>query len=503
MMKKTHLTGPWTMLFALILPAAAPAGDLDNLFNLRNARTRRVSSANPEWRNTNQDRHTLPAGETLTLAELQGPGVIRHIWFTIAAPSGWGRWLTMRMYWDGQEEPAVETPIGDFFAVGHGALASVDSLPVAVSSEGRALNCYWPMPFAKSAKITLTNDSREPARAIYDYIDYEEVDELPPATAYFHAQYRQEYPAKIGEDYLILDAEGRGHYVGTVLSAALRTPGWFGEGDDRFYIDGASEPQLRGTGTEDYFCDAWGFRVLNRPFYGITLNGSGRGRDLGDLITAYRWHVNDPVHFAKSLKVAIEDKGNVFDQRGRLVSGFMERSDLMSSVAFWYQTGKAKRFATLPPAEERLIPTVVIQFEATVKDAKAQPPSTPVETQRGNYSGGAQLWVKFAEQTGEVVIPVKLEKALTGTATLRLTTARDYGVFEVLLDGKTVPGMKALDLYAPAVTPSAFNMGYLDLPAGEHEFKLKCVGKNNKSSGYYLGVDAFEVTQITRYVLIR
>ena len=492
-----------TMLFALVLPAAVSAGDLDNLFNVRNARTKRASSANPEWKNANGDSRPLPAGETLTLAELQGPGVVRHIWFTIAAPEGWGRSLTLRMYWDGQEEPAVETPIGDFFAVGHGSLTSVDSLPVAVSSEGRALNCYWPMPFAKSAKITLSNDSKEAARSIYYYIDYEEVDELPPTTAQFHAQYRQEYPAKMGEDFLILDAEGRGHYVGTVLSVALRTPGWFGEGDDRFYIDGADEPQLRGTGTEDYFCDAWGFRVLNRPFYGITLNGSGQGREFGDLITAYRWHVNDPVHFAKSLKVTIEDKGNMFDQQGRRVSGFMERSDLVSSVAFWYQTGKAKRFATLPPAEERRIPTEVIQFEGMVKDAKADPSSTPVEAQRGKFNGGAQLWAKFTDPKGEVTIPFKLEKALAGLATLRLTTARDYGTFEVLLDGKAVPGMKALDLYASALTSGSFSMGYLDLPAGDHQLKLKCVGKNDKSMGYYLGVDALEVAKITKYVLVK
>ncbi|HOW70481.1 MAG TPA: DUF2961 domain-containing protein [Phycisphaerae bacterium] len=503
MRRRSLPAGTSMILFTLVLPAAVLAGDLDNLFNVRSARTKRASSANPEWRNTNQDNRQLPAGETLTLAELQGPGVVRHIWFTIAAPAGWGRWLTLRMYWDGQEEPAVETPIGDFFAVGHGALTAVDSLPVAVSSEGRALNCYWPMPFAKSAKLTLTNDSKEAARAIYYYVDYEEVDELPSTTAFFHAQYRQEYPAKMGEDYLILDAEGRGHYVGTVLSVALRTRGWFGEGDDRFYIDGAAEPQLRGTGTEDYFCDAWGFRVLNRPFYGITLNGLDRGRDFGDLITAYRWHVNDPVHFARSLKVTIEDKGNVFDASGRQVSGFMERSDLMSSVAFWYQTGKAKRFTTLPPAEERSIPTEVIQFEGMVKDAKAEPSSTPVEAQRGRFNGGAQLWVKFANQPGEVTIPFKLEKALAGIATLRLTTARDYGTFEVLLDGKALSGMKALDLYAPAVTSSEFGMGYVDLVAGDHELKFKCVGKNDKSTGYYLGVDGLEVARITKYVLVK
>lgn len=500
-MRRPHRMAAPAGLFALLfLPTTLLAGDLDTLFNVRDARTRRSSSAHPEWVNTNGDSRPIQPGETLTLADVKGPGIIRHLWFTISSNyPDYHRWLTLRMYWDGQEEPAVETPIGDFFAVGHGALAVVNSLPVAVSSEGRALNCYWSMPFARSARITLSNDSKNPLRSVYFYVDYEEVDQLPPTTAYFHAQYRQEYPAVMNEDYLILDAEGRGHYVGTVLSAALRTPGWFGEGDDRFYIDGAAEPQLKGTGTEDYFCDGWGFRLFTHPFYGITLNGSGRGRDFGDLITAYRWHVNDPVHFSKSLKVTIEDKGNMYDDRGRRVAGFMERSDLMSSVAFWYQTGKAKRFATLPPAEERVLPRRVIQFEDMVSAAKAAPDSTPVSAQSGPYSGGKQLWVKFADQPAVVVVPFKLEEQLRGLGALHLTRSRDYGTWKVTLDGKPLPAMDALDLYAQAVTPSSFGIGYVDLAAGEHELKVEAVGKNASSAGYFIGIDALEVREITPY----
>lgn len=485
-----------------MIGSAAVAAELDGVFNLRDARTRRASSANPEWKDTNQDNRALPAGETLIIADLKGPGIIRHIWFTISFNQpDYHRWLTLRMYWDDQEDPAVEAPIGDFFAVGHGALANVDSLPVAVSSEGRALNCYWPMPFARRAKITLSNDSGSPARAIFYYVDYEEVDELPPTAAYFHAQYRQEYPAKMGEDYLILEAEGRGHYVGTVLSVVLRSPGWFGEGDDRFYIDGASEPQLCGTGTEDYFCDAWGFRLLNRPFYGITLNGSDRGRDLGDLITAYRWHMNDPIHFARSLKVTIEDKGNVFDHRGRRVSSFQERCDLVSSVAFWYQTGKAKRFTTFPPGRERVIPRQVIEFEFMVKAARVEPPSTQVQSQKGNYSGGAQLWARFTGEQGKLVIPLRLDKAIESVAKLRLTRSHDYGIFQVLLDGQPVSGLQRLNLYATTGTPAEFNLGQLKLAEGEHEVRFTCVGKDPQSGGYFLGVDALEVLQLTQYTV--
>jgi hypothetical protein len=307
----------------------------------------------------------------------------------------------------------------------------------------------------------------------------------------------------MGEDYLILDAEGRGHYVGTVLSVALRTPGWFGEGDDRFYIDGAEEPQLKGTGSEDYFCDAWGFRQLNRPYYGITLNGSGLGRSFGDLITAYRWHINDPVHFQKSLKVTIEHKGNTFAEGGRRVSGFMERPDLFSSVAFWYQAGKARRFATLPPADERVIPQRVIELELSAQEARPEPATTTVEIQNGNYHAGKQLWAKFSVESGVLTVPFKLDKPLQGVATLHLTRSRDYGTFKVTLDGKPLAGLDPVDLYSPRVDPSEFPIGSLDLGEGSHELKFECVGKNERSTGYLLGADALEVREITPYLLKR
>lgn len=272
------------------LPASG--SPLDGLETLRSFEAQRASSSDPNWRDGNADNRPIPPGETLTLAELEGPGRISHIWFTIAHDVPYySRLLTLRIYWDGEEHPSVECPIGDFFAMGHGVDLPFESLPVTVSSDGRARNCYWPMPFRESARVTVTNESSVPCGAIFYYIDWQALESLPEDTAYFHAMYRQEFPCVMGRNFLIADIEGRGHYVGTVQSVYHVSPGWYGEGDDFFFIDGEEEPRLRGTGTEDYFCDAWGFRQFSGPFYGVPL---WEGYDTGDRSTAYRWHIADP-----------------------------------------------------------------------------------------------------------------------------------------------------------------------------------------------------------------
>jgi hypothetical protein len=502
-------------LVSVLFCTAASAGTLEDLYKLSPARTARVSSADPNWQNGNGDCRPIEHGKTLTVADIKGAGVIRHLWFTIAADDpAYGRSMVLRIYWDGEDEPAVESPIGDFFAVGHGLLRTVNSMPVAVGSDGRALNCYWPMPFTKGARITISNDSKKyRVGCVYSYVDYEEMDEAEllrtvrqpgtrggpaPAIATFHAQYRQEYPAKMGEDYLLLDAEGEGQYVGTVLSAQFRTAGWFGEGDDRFYIDGAKEPQLRGTGTEDYFCEAWGFRQINFPFYGVSL---WEGYELGNRVTAYRWHINDPVHFKKSLKATIEHKGQMAGEDRKFWSGFEERADLFSSVAYWYQTGKAKRFATIPPVEERTVARKVVELDALRDKLQVEPADTVVEVQNGPWSGGKQLLVQFKDPKAVLTIPFELKEPLKGLGELRLTKSWDYGQYNVTLDGKELPGLKDKDLYSTDVLPRGYTVGFLDLAAGQHTLKFECVGKNPESKGYYLGVDALVIDELTPYLV--
>ena len=288
----------------------------------------------------NKDSLTIEPGLTAVLADLKGPGAIHHIWVTIAAEPFYGRKLVLRMFWDGEQDPSVEVPIGDFFGVGHGLNRNFSSIPITSSSEGRAKNCYWHMPFRQSARITVTNEGQQTVSAFYYYVDYRELKDLPADTPCFHAQYRQEMPCEPGKNYLILEASGRGHYVGCNLSILQRAMGWWGEGDDMIYVDGETFPSLHGTGSEDYFSDAWGMREAEHPFYGCPLQEEDY--QAGSKATVYRFHVPDPIPFQKSILVTIEH-GHAND-----------RSDDYSSTAYWYQAEPHKTFPALPSVAARL-----------------------------------------------------------------------------------------------------------------------------------------------------
>ncbi|NLE39740.1 MAG: DUF2961 domain-containing protein, partial [Pirellulaceae bacterium] len=263
---------------------------LDSITRSQEGRSMRASSGN--WDNNN-DNYKFAPGETRVLADLKGPGKITHIWFTPSSRNiRHPRALVLRIYWDGATVPSVEVPMGDFFAVGNGMQADVDSLPIKVCSRGRGYNSYWRMPFAKSAKITLTNESDEEPASSYFQIDWVKLDQAPKDLMYFHARYHQEFPPKMDKPYTIFVGKGRGHYVGTVLSSQNGIGHWFGEGDDFFYIDGEKEPSIVGTGTEDYFNEAWNMRVHSSLYTGCTVF-EPRAPDMR--VSAYRWHIADPV----------------------------------------------------------------------------------------------------------------------------------------------------------------------------------------------------------------
>lgn len=420
--------------------------------------TRRASSADPDLAK-NGDAKTIHPGETLVLGDLEGPGAITHFWNTVASADPFsGRSLVLRIYWDGAEKPSVEVPLGDFFGVGHGAVATFHSLPVSVSSYGRARNCFWRMPFRKHAKVTLTNEATEYGDvSCYYYLDWEKLPELPPDVLYFHARYRQAMPAQPG-DYTLLETRGRGHYVGTVYSVHEVKLGWFGEGDDRFYIDGESLPSLRGTGTEDYFGDAWGFRQFATPFYGVSL---WEGVFPGDRVTAYRWHLNDPVRFRESLKVAIEHRGSLFTDAGVQTASFAERPDWISSVAFWYQTPAVAGDEPLPPADKRIAPYRVLP----AKDLKmrAQPPLLVTKSERG---------VVYAPAKADAEIALDFEVAEKGryqvSAVLMPTV---FGArYQPFLDGEAAG--PELDLCNTGADWTWYGFDLHDLEAGKHTLKF-------------------------------
>jgi hypothetical protein len=424
-------------------------------------RNRRISSnEQPKWNDANLDMTVLPPGKTLEMPVLEGPGMITHIWFTSHA----GRVnelnaLSLRIYWDGRKEPGVEVPLGEFFAVGQGKPAVVESVPVQVSPSG-ALSCYWRMPFAKSARIVVANDNSNRTTGLYWQVDWVELNELPSETPYFNAQYRQDYPAAAGRDYLVADLEGAGKFVGTVMSVTLAQDGWWGEGDDFFYIDGEEIPSLQGTGSEDYFNDAWGFRPRTSHWFG---QPRWQGDNAGDSGVCYRWHVLDPVGFSKSLKVAIEHKGN----RAEDVEGFyLERPDFINSIAFWYQTGEPKRFGSLPPYPERCVPWQSQNLVRAFQQAKVSG-NTKVRIETSGMFGARPVlsWTN-SEPGARLSIPFQVEAQ--GRCAVRLTAATgpEFGRYDIALDSKNV--LNAADFRSPEEGELDLELGTHELSAGEH-----------------------------------
>jgi hypothetical protein len=289
----------------------------------------------------------VKAGETFKLAEIDGLGAIQQIWMT---PTGNWRFSILRIYWDGQENPSVECPVGDFFASGWGKFSQLSSLAVCVNP-GSAFNCYWEMPFRKKCLITLTNIA-EDDMSLYYQINYT-LTEVPEDCAYFHASFRRVNPLPYKDVYTILDhVSGRGHYVGTYLAWGTNNSGWWGEGEIKFYLDDDKEfPTICGTGTEDYFCGSYNFenretrqyQEFSTPYSGlhqvIRPDGVYQSQTRFGM---YRWHVTDPIRFEKNIRVTIQALG--WRSKGQ----YLPLQDDISSVAYWYQTLPTENFQKLP-----------------------------------------------------------------------------------------------------------------------------------------------------------
>ena len=289
---------------------------------------------------------TLDAGSTTTLADIKGPGVIQHIWITVGTQAL--RDCVLRFYWDEEKTPSIETPLGDFFALGHGLRYNVVSIPIAVNPSG-GMNSYWPMPFGKSARIAVTNEHGEDVGGFFYQITYS-LTPVPDAAGRFHAQWRRENTVTYHKEYTILDGvKGQGHYVGTYLAWTQLSTGWWGEGEVKFYIDGdGPHPTICGTGTEDYVGGAWCFadRTYSKAFLGYPLRYAEPGQIIKHGL--YRWHVPDPIRFKSDLRVTIQDLG--FTPQP---TGYEPLTDDISSVALWYQRELHAPFPAFPPAAKR------------------------------------------------------------------------------------------------------------------------------------------------------
>jgi hypothetical protein len=288
--------------------------------------------------------------ETFVMADVKGEGAIQQIWLT---PAGNWRFAILRFYWDGETEPSVECPVGDFFACGWGQYAQISSLPVCVNP-GSAFNCYWEMPFRKGFKITIENIADD-VFTVYYQINYA-LTSVPDDAAYFHAQFRRVNPLPYKDVYTLLDGvKGWGHYVGTYMAWGVNNNGWWGEGEIKFFLDGDTKfPTIAGTGTEDYFCGSYDFdakapdgsiqyREFTTPYTGLSQVIRGDGHyQVQQRFGLYRWHITDPIRFEKDLKVTIQALG------WRTGGRYLPLQDDIASVAFWYQQEPHAKFPKLP-----------------------------------------------------------------------------------------------------------------------------------------------------------
>ncbi len=458
---------------------------LNDLTKASNGRSMRSSSVDSKFDGNGDSKEILP-GQTIVIADLKGPGIIKHIWNTSASLNPFStRALVIRIYWDHSEKPSVEVPLGDFFGVGHGATKDFQSFPVSISSHGRSRTCFWRMPFKKHAKITITNELPGFGPAyFYYYVDWEKLDSLEDDILYFHSRYHQQTPAKPG-DHIILNTKGKGNYIGTVYSAQQVQTGWFGEGDDRFYIDGEKNPSIQGTGTEDYFGDAWGFREFSGQFQGVSLY---EGVLAGDRLTAYRWHILDPIRFQESLKFTIEHRGSKFDDNGEKLSSSSERADWISSVAFWYQTPITFSDSELPVANKRIAPYKVLI--ASTLEMKASPNKVKKE----------MVAVHFTPETPDAEIEFKFNVEEDGTYKISAILADSPfgGMYQPLIDNHMAGPI--LDMVSEGGDFFEHNFGNFKLKTGEHSFKLK--GKGNSTKKRPSLINKYKIS-ISTLILLR
>jgi hypothetical protein len=469
---------------------------------------------------SNWDNFRVAPGQTHTLMDVKGPGVITHIWLTFLGPEpqGWApqgsanhQEMLLRIYWDGDERPAVEAPVGDFFANAFGKRRPVISVPVVVE-DADSYNSFWHMPFRKSARVEIVNQSAKNINLLYYNIDWIQKP-VAKDVPYFHAQYRQEYPVENGKDYVVLETQGKGHYVGTVMSVRSRSPSWFGEGDEKIYIDGEKAPSIWGTGTEDYFLSAWGLQTTSTPYFGTPY--FDQWGIVGGHTSAYRWHITDPIVFQKGIKVTFEHWGWISpdENKDNKSMSWNEREDDYSSVAFWYQTGRSTFVARAPV--DRTLPTLdkVVSFarDSTFHGigtfSKQQlslypgeqvlymPPTSGVSEYRSGNDPGAPQQIREAW----IEVPFKVTDKEPLRLVLNMTTSYDFGKYEAFVippgSTKKVKVGGVMDLYSKDVESREFHLLDFWPESGTYKVRLECIGKNPVSQGHYLGIESVRLRE--------
>jgi hypothetical protein len=469
----------------MLLTKAQTEGPLGDLFLAKDGGLAHYSSY--DTTGNNADFRTIAPGETLVLADHKGAGVLRRWWLTIAPRNiiEIHRSLIIRCYWDGEKEPSVEVPVSDFFGMGYGKWKDFISLPLNMTSGG--YNCYWPMPFYRSARITVENRGTMPVTHFYYNIDIRTYDRMPNNSLYFHAQYRH-VRSQQGKPITLLETSGRGHYVGTLMSMQPQRGSNLGylEGDELIYIDGEKNPSIKGTGTEDYFSSGWYYDTgeYGALYHGVTVkDDSGR-------INTYRWHIEDPIPFKRSLKFDIEH-GGINDMPG------VE----YTSVSYWYQTHPHTSFPSLPknlmPLAQSMKPTIEAENfigSATVSGGELR--VQEMNSFSGSWGNNAHLWWVEARPGDKLTFPITAPAEGSYELIGFFTRAGDYGIIKLSLNGKQIGDL--IDGYSQKVEPTgAISFGQVPLKKGANDLVIEIIGKDARSAGYsngYLvGIDGFQL----------
>lgn len=472
--------------------ALSAASDLTHFALRKNYVSQRSSSAD---KTGNGDSKPIAPGASLTIADLEGPGEITHIWSTIASGDQYHlKNLVIRIYWDGNNFPSVESPVGDFFGLGH-ARYYVFNNPVQAIGTDHGMNSFWPMPFAKSARVVITNEGTVPTGAYYYYVDWRKYPSFPEGLFYFHAQYHQAYPCDSGKPYLIMQtAGGSGHFMGVNLSILTNVSGWWGEGDDLFTVDDDSTVTLWGTGSEDYFCGAWGFgKTFYNDYFGMPYR-LRMDHDAQNLWNVYRLHLESPVAFTKSLKVEIEHGAAGFDET-RAGS-----NNDYSSCAYWYMDKPTALSGMLPPAKARAPRIKLVlkpgQFKASEMTI-TKPENADLSTQtmtsftEGTWLGDTQLFASKLKEGEPVTLEFNVPQKLQGPISLGMTKAADYATVKVQLDDQVV--LPAYNAYNDGVTNETVKGPAVTLKPGTHRLKVTITGKDPRSSNTFWGMDFIEI----------
>ncbi len=465
---------------------------LDNILSpsklpyLKNSKLIQISSYDTTGKNS--DYVTVPIGKTQMLAEMEGPGVIARIWVTIASRDPFFlRRILLRMYWDDETNPSVEVPIGDFFGTGFEYKHHLAQY-VGMSSGG--YYCYFPMPFNKSARVEIVNETGSEINSFYYHIDYQKLYfEMDKDVAYFHANWRREVKTDPDKNYLVLNAEGNGHFVGCNLSMqSYNGQLWFLEGDEMIYVDGEKFPSIYGTGTEDYLTGGWYFRngEFSHPYHGLIIKDEEKAR-----IAAYRFHIGDVIPFKNSIKFTIEHGHNN-----------LEVGDY-SSTAYWYQMEPHKPFEKMLKAGQRIplqvvIPDGAIEGENIVYSGESETTIEDMSDNGVDWSNNHQLKIE-TDNAGQS-FKLKMDNLIENEyeVDLYFTKGLDYGNAEIYYAGNKVTD---LDGYSSVIIHGGkLPLGVLKTKNQSIELDFKISGKSEASTGFNVGVDAFNVVPVRHFI---